>query len=555
MIIPRAPDFVGDESAVQRHGSADPTLGIFHLHAKNGTPFHQIAQAIRQAVLDGRIAAESRLPSASALAAELTVSRPCVQRAYRLLCAEGFAVSSRRSGTRVAKVIPPVKVLAKARSGHTSRYAARLQSLPFITPVGAPASARPRIDLLYGEPFVHPDICHSWRRNLSAAALRAGTAYPPTEGFLPLRRALAYYLRRRRGLNCDASDILVVGGTQQALTLVARVLLNSGDRVVVEDPGYQLAIQNLLAHGAAVTSCQIDHEGLVVSELPLRRIRLAYVTPGHQFPSGVVMTLGRRLQLLQWAAQTGSWIFEDEYDTEFHSGDKPLPALRSLDMADRVIYAGSFSKTLFPSLRLAYIVCPKMLRDHLVRAKLLNDLGSATLEQAALGAFMHSGLYERHLRKSVKELASRRRTIVNGLKGLEGRHIEIGPHQAGTHFVIWLLCLGFDRLEAFIARAASLGLGLHPVHPYYRVPPSRPGLLIGYAGLSVGQLRNAVELFGRCLAEFTRPSEPLPSRREAIGPARLDAMEIKSAMQSVVDNSVISDPQLGRKPRNGNYLG
>jgi GntR family transcriptional regulator/MocR family aminotransferase len=469
---------------------------------KNGTRYHQIARAIRQAVLDGRITAESRLPSASALAAELAVSRPCVQRAYRLLCVEGFAVARPRSGTRVTKVMPPAEILAKARSGHISRYTARLRSLPLITPVGAPASARPALDLLYGEPLVHPQTFHSWRRNLPAAALRAGPAYPPTGGYLPLRRALASYLRRRRGLSCDASDILVVAGTQQALTLVERALLNSGDRVVVEDPRYQLAIHSLLAHGAAVTNCRIDHEGLVVSELPRARIRLAFVAPAHQFPSGVVMTLGRRLQLLQWASGTGSWILEDDYDTEFHSGDKPLPSLRSLDRADRVIYVGSFSKTLFPSLRLGYIVCPKAIRDALFRAKLMDDLGSATTEQAALGAFISTGRYEKHLRQSLKALASRRRAIVNGLKRFEGRHIEIGPHQVGMHFVIWFLRLGFDRLDAFIERAESLGLGLHPVHPYYRVPPSRPGLLIGYAGLSVGQLRSAAELFGRCLEQL-----------------------------------------------------
>jgi GntR family transcriptional regulator / MocR family aminotransferase len=466
---------------------------------KNGTRYHQIARAIRLAVLDGRIAAESKLPSASVLAAELAVSRPSVLRAYGLLCAEGFAVARPGLGTRVTKVMPPAKILAKARSGHISRYAARLQSLPLITPVGAPASARPTFDLLYGDPLVHAETFHAWRRNLSAAALRAGTAYPPTGGYLPLRRALANYLGRRRGLSCDASDILVVGGTQQALTLVERVLLNSGDRVVVEDPRYQLAIQSLLAHGAAVTSCRIDHEGLIVSELPRARIRLALVTPSHQFPSGVVMTLGRRLQLLQWAAQTGSWILEDECDTEFHSGDKPLPSLRSLDLTDRVIYVSSFSKSLFPSLRLGYIVCPEAIRDDLCRAKLLDDLGSATTEQAALAAFIHSGRYERHLRQSSREIANRRRAIVKALQELEGRHIEIGPHHAGMHFVIWFLRLGFDRLDAFIERAKSLGLGLHPVHPHYRFPPNRPGLLIVYAGLSVGQLRTAVELFGRCL--------------------------------------------------------
>jgi GntR family transcriptional regulator/MocR family aminotransferase len=211
------------------------------------------------------------------------------------------------------------------------------------------------------------------------------------------------------------------------------------------------------------------------------------------------MTLTRRLELLKWAARAGSWIFEDDYDSEFHSGDRPLPALRSLDLADRVLYVGSFSKTLFPSLRLGYIVCPKALRDDLYRAKLMDDLGSPAMEQAALGTFIQSGQYEKHLRKSVKEIINRRRAIVESLQSLAGSQIEIGPHQTGMHFVVWFRHLAFERLDAFIDRAKSLGLGLHPVHPYYRARPSRPGLLIGYAGLSISQLRTAVDLFARCL--------------------------------------------------------
>jgi GntR family transcriptional regulator/MocR family aminotransferase len=176
-----------------------------------------------------------------------------------------------------------------------------------------------------------------------------------------------------------------------------------------------------------------------------------------------------------------------------------LPALRSLDLADRVLYVGSFSKTLFPSLRLGYIVCPAALRDALYKAKLLDDLGSPSVEQAALATFIQSRQYEKHLRKSVKELISRRRTVVEALQRLASRHVEIGPHQAGMHFVIWFRHMRFDRLSAFIDRAKSLGLGLHPIHPYYQTPPARPGLLVGYAGLSVGQLKTAVELFARCL--------------------------------------------------------
>jgi GntR family transcriptional regulator / MocR family aminotransferase len=466
---------------------------------KKGTLYDQIARAIRLEILEGRIAAESKLPSTRSLAIALGVSRKSVLQAYDLLCAEELAVARAGSGTRVAKVGFSARVSKKIGIVPASRYALRARSLPSITLAGAHGSGRPRYDLLYGEPLVDPALFHSWRRKLAAAALRAGPKYPLAGGYLPLRRAIADYLGRRRGIICDASDILVVGGTQQALTVVERVLLNSGDRVVIEDPHYQLAQHSLLAHGARVISGRTDHEGLVVAELALRPTRLVFVTPSHQFPSGVVMTLARRLELLKWAARTGSWVFEDDYDTEFHLDDRSLPALRTLDLTDRVLYVGTFSKTLFPSLRLGYIVCPKELRDDLYRAKLLDDLGCAAMEQAALGTFIQSGQYERHLRKTVKEIVNRRRAIVEALQRLAGSRIEIGPHQTGMHFIVWLRDLGFDQLGAFIDRAKSLDLGLHPVHPYFRTRPSQPGLLVGYAGLSVGQLKTAAELFARCL--------------------------------------------------------
>jgi GntR family transcriptional regulator/MocR family aminotransferase len=466
---------------------------------KKGSLYDQIARAIRTEILEGRIAPQSKLPSTRSLAITLGVSRKSVIQAYDLLTTEDLAISRSGSGTRVAKLGPSPSSSAKIGIGATSHYAARLRSLPSITLAGAHAGGRPKYDLLYGEPLADAALFHSWRRKLAAAALRAGPKYPTVGGHLPLRRAIAEYLGRRRGVICDACDILVVGGTQQALTLVERVLLNSGDNVVVEDPHYQLAQHSLLAHGARVISGRTDHEGLVVTELPNRPTRLVFVTPSHQFPSGVVMTVARRLELLKWAARTGSWIFEDDYDSEFHSGDRPLAALRSFDLDDRVLYVGTFSKSLFPSLRLGYIVCPKALRDDLFRAKLLDDIGSPSTEQAALAAFIQSGQFERHLRRSAKELVNRRRAMVGALKRLARAHIEIGPHQTGMHFVIWFRHLAFDQLSALIDRAKLLGLGLHPVHQYYRTRPPRPGLLVGYAGLTVGQLRTAIELFAHCL--------------------------------------------------------
>ena len=463
-----------------------------------GTLYNQIARALKLEIIEGRIAAGSKLPATRVLATALGVSRKSVLQSYDLLCAEELAIAREGSGTRVSKNVPTVRSALPVRSVPVSSYAKRAASLQPITLAAARLHGRPKYNLLYGEPLVDPGLFHSWRRKLAAAALRAGPSYPLAGGYLPLRRAIAEYLGRRRGVICEASDILVVGGTQQALALVERVLLDAGDRVVVEDPHYQLARHSLLAHGATVLDGRTDEQGLVVSELPRRKTRLAFVAPSHQFPSGVAMTLARRLELLKWARRTGSFIFEDDYDSEFSASNSSLPTLRSLDLADRVIYVGSFSKTLFPSLRLGYIVCPNSLRDHLYKAKLLDDLGSPAMEQAALATFIQNGQYERHLRQSVREIVNRRRTIVQALQRHLGEQIEIGPHQTGMHFVVWFRNLAFDRVDAFIERAKSMGLGLHPVHPYYHVRPPRPGLLIGYAGLSPAQLRIATYLFARC---------------------------------------------------------
>jgi GntR family transcriptional regulator/MocR family aminotransferase len=492
-----------------------------HLVLDNrGTLYDQIARAIRSAVVEGRLVAGNRLPSTRTFATELGVSRKSVLQAYELLCAEGLAIARGGSGTRVAKLIDPVASASTASADvTTSEYADRLRSLPAISLAAAYNCGRSKYDLRYGEPLVDTALFHSWRRKLAAAALRAGPTYPHPRGYLPLRRAIAGYLVKHRGVICEPSDILVVGGTQQALTIVERVLLDPGDQVVVEDPHYQLALHSLLAHGAKVTHVRTDQDGLIVSEMPQKPTRLALVTPSHQFPSGVLMTTARRLELLKWASKTGSWIFEDDYDSEFHSGDRPLPALRSLDLADRVLYVGSFSKTLFPSLRLGYIVCPKALRDDLYKAKMMDDLGSSVMEQAALSTFIHNGQYHNHLRKVVKEVANRRRAVVEALRRLPDAHIEIGPHEAGMHLVVWLRNLSFSRFDKFLERTKALGLELHPVHLYYQIRPSQPGLLIGFAGLSVGQLRSAIELFGRCLARehsARRDSERTAGERQFV---------------------------------------
>jgi GntR family transcriptional regulator / MocR family aminotransferase len=463
-----------------------------------GALYEQLARALKRAILDGRFVAGKRLPATRVLAKTLGVSRNTVLGAYEILCAEHLATPHGRSGTRVVDGNRPLGAIAAPEAAEAqSRYADRVRKLPPIA-LGA-IRPQPRYDLHYGEPIANPRLFHSWRRKLAAAALQAGPRYPESSGFLPLRRAICEYLARRRGIVCTESDVLIVGGTQQALTLVARVVLDEDDVAVIEDPHYQFVLQTLTAHGARVVSVRTDENGLVTSELARHQPRLTCVTPSHQFPSGSVMSLGRRIELLRVVSRQGGWVLEDDYDSEFQYEGRPLAALRSLDVSGRVIYVGSFSKTLFPSLRLGYIICPPGLRDDLSKAKRLDDLGCPAIEQAALAAFMQSGQFEKHLRKSVAELRHLRDVLLRGLARHAGDRIEIHGGQCGMHVVVWFRELTYPQLDRLVALAAERSLGLYPIHPSYRTAPARPGLLLGYAGLSATSLEAATEVFGRCL--------------------------------------------------------
>ncbi|HYM29288.1 MAG TPA: PLP-dependent aminotransferase family protein [Steroidobacteraceae bacterium] len=465
-----------------------------------GALYEQLARALKRAILEGRFAAGTHLPATRELARMLGLSRNTVLGAYELLCAEQLAVARGGSGTRVADLGPPRARTARLATTRPSRYAARARRL------GAPTLgvtiARPRYNLQYGVPLLNPRLFNSWRIKLAAAALRTPPGYPPAAGLPALRAAICDYLARRRGFVCAPEDVVIVGGTQQALTLVARVVLDEGDTAVLEDPYYQYAMRALVAHGARVVTVPTDRDGLVTGQLPARPVRLVLVSPSHQFPSGVVMSLTRRIELLQATARHNSWIFEDDYDGEFRYGARPIAALRSLDGGERVIYVGTFSKSMFPSLRLGYIVCPRGLREDLLTAKHLDDGGCPAIDQAALAAFMQGRQFEKHLRESAAELNRRRCALLEGLARSVGPHIEMSESQAGMHVIVWFPRLSYAQLERLIQLGAARGLGLHAVHPHYRVPPPRPGLLVGFAGLSCAEIATATELLGRCVSEL-----------------------------------------------------
>ncbi|GAB2581546.1 PLP-dependent aminotransferase family protein [Dyella jejuensis] len=467
----------------------------------HGPLYDQLTRALKASILDGRIAAGAQLPPTRDLADELELSRTTVLAAYEQLRAEGFIDGKVGSGSYVSHLQARLAV----RQENTviappSRYAQRARD---VRDWSIPRLHRHvRYNLQYGYPLINPALNSVWGRELARAAAYTPLSINEANGLEALRRQTCDYLARRRGVQAQPTDILIVSGSQQAIDLTARVLLNEGDSVVLEEPHYFLAHQALTAHGANLVGVGTDEQGLLCQSLPDQAPRLIYVTPSHHFPTGAVLSLQRRIELLHYAQQHQCWILEDDYDGEFRYDAHPLAALRSLDEGDRVIYVGTFSKVMFGGLRLAYVVMPTALREDFLNAKYLSDITCPVIEQAALAHFMEDGGFERHLRLVRKELKARRETLMAGLKEYAGARVDIADTPAGMHLVAWLRGYDAARCRALIDYAHERGLGLYPIAPLYLHTPPREGLLLGYCGLSVNELREAMQLFGHCLDHF-----------------------------------------------------
>jgi len=479
---------------------------LLNLREASGPLHRRVYVALKAKIRTGGLGPATRVPSTRALARDLGVSRNTVMLAYEQLAAEGYLASRHRGATSVADVTPPRPAPGPARPAAErpapmSAYARRLTDRLDLAP-SLPRRAL-RYDFRYGRPAVDEFPREIWRRLLVAHARRASSdalGYGSPAGHPSVREALSEYLGRARGVVSDPERIVVVNGTQQALDLIARVLLDPGDGAVVEEPHYPGATIPFEAVGARLLRVPVDAGGLDPARLPpaAQRPRLAYVTPCHQFPSGVIMPLERRLALLQWASRVGAWVVEDDYVSEFRYEGRPLEALQSLDRDERAIYMGSFSKTLFPALRVGYLVLPRALVRPFLAAKWAADRFSAPLYQEALAELITSGQFERYLRRAGARNAGRRRALIAALREHFGSRVEIAGENTGVHLVVWLNDVPPRDLGALIARAARAGVGIYPVAPYYAEPPRRAGLLFGYAALAEGEIRAGV----RRLAEL-----------------------------------------------------
>jgi len=527
-----------DRHALRHRVPSAPSL-LVTLDASRDHPLHhQVYADIRDAILSGRIAARSQLPSTRLLASELRISRTTVSLAFDQLRAEGFLEARERGGTFVAATIPdrvlssgrhppsrtsarpqpPARSRAASSVPKPSRRGAALASLttPALSFSGRePRAFRTGVPAL--EVFPHSVwgqiAARLWRR-----APRALLAYGVPNGYEPLRRAIADYLEVSRGARCTSEQVIIVGGSQEALYLAAQLLIEPGDTAWIENPGYPGARNALSAAGARLVGVPLDGEGLDLAH-GLRvapNARIAYITPSHQYPLGVTMTVGRRLALLEWARDAGAWILEDDYDSEFRYTSRPLPSLQGLDAEagdrdTRVIYIGSFSKTLFPSLRIGFLVVPSALVDAFAAARAVIDRQSPTVDQAVLAEFIDQGHFLRHLRRMRALYAERQDALLRGIRdGPLVEHIDTGPSDAGMHLVGWLRHHRDDARAS--TRGLEVGIEAQPLSAMTLGPVSRGALLLGYAAFAPSTLVRASEKLGIALQAL--PGQGSVSSRE-----------------------------------------
>ncbi len=448
----------------------------------------QLYERIRSAIAGGRLEAGNRLPSTRMLAGELGVARGTVDAAYARLAGEGYLLARRASGTFVSPALGPAPLLPRRIRSQEVGAATGRAAAPLPFRVGLPA-----LDLFPRTLWAR--LTARAARRLSGPAL----AYPEDAGLPELRAAIAAYLAISRGVVCTPAQIVIIGGYQAAISLLAQTLLHPGDAVWFEEPGYVLARQALEAASARLVPVPVDDEGMDIAHAVARapEARLVVATPAHQNPLGVPLSLPRRQALLAWAESAGAWIIEDDYDSEFHYVGRKLPALKSLDGADRVLYAGSFSKTLFPALRLGYLVVPEALVPKITGSLRVRHGGEAILGQAVVAAFMAEGHFARHLKRMRALYAARREALAEALRARFGAALDLSPPAGGMHLIAAFPDRNDD--EAMARRAGAYGLAPTPLSVHYIGRAGRHGLLLGFANIPQAEAAEKAETLRRAL--------------------------------------------------------
>ncbi len=488
------------------------SLGFIRLTRNTELPMHrQLGDALQNAILTGKLQPGTKLPSTRVLADELNVSRNTVSRAYQQLMQEGYLEGKVGSGTHVPLTLPEdlLQVVSESegevgvretditgRKPQLAEQSTHVTQLPYDWERAAAVpfdAALP--DMAYFPNKVWEKLLVTTWRSLGAHEL----GYQSALGYYPLREALAGYLSTTRAVRCNADQLVITNGAQQALSLTAGLLLNRGDRVWVEDPcyyGIKAALNSVLAEAVPVP---VDDDGLDVAQGIQRapQARMAYISPSYQYPTGATLSLTRRLNLLQWAAENRAWIVEDDYDSEFRYAGYPIESVQGLDRHERVIYVGTFSKVLFPALRVGYMVVPPALVEPFHAARAHMDRGGPILEQAVLARFIAEGHLARHVRQMRTRYSERQRILIEMSKKFLDGLLDVEDTKAGLHLVGWLPDGANDKQAAKALR--NVGILAQPLSDYALQPLPRTGLILGITSIDVLDIPKAVKTVAHVL--------------------------------------------------------
>lgn len=492
-------------------GAAGYSLASLAVDDRLPVPLHrQLYERVRKAILERQLRGGIRLPSTRNLASELGISRNTVLTAFDQLVAEGYLEGKIGSGTYVARAIPDellsLRKRSNARAG--SVRTPRLSRTARETDCLTVTSGRHR-PFEPGIPAVDLFPTRVWARLLakqwgkSGPPMHDALSYGDPAGLSRLRESVARYVGAARGVTCEASQVIITNGLQHALEIAARVLLDPGDSVWFEDPGYPAARATLASAGGQIVLIPVDEDGMDVSSALARHPspRLIYVTPSHQFPLGVTMPAGRRLELLEIARRADAWVLEDDYDSEYRHTSHPVPSIQGLDANERVIYLGTFSKVLFPALRLGYVIVPPALVDAFIRARTLAGRTSPTIDQAVVSEFIEEGFFERHIRRMRNAYRERQEALLDaGRRFLHGM-VSLRASEAGMHVIGWLD--GINDKAASRAAAAS-NIEASALSSYCVEAKLKDALLLGYGAVTPRQIRVAAETLARALSAVPR---------------------------------------------------
>src|SRR5262245_61827918 len=470
--------------------------------------YRQLYEGFREAILEGRLRAGQRIPSTRALAIELRVSRLPLLNAFEQLVAEGYFSSRTGSGTFVARM--PTESRRTSRNVLQPAHSRRRRPVSRETDFLLPGASDPWLSgwgaFRVSEPALDRFPHEVWSRLLGRHGRSARRDvrtmhYGDAMGYRPFREAVAEYLRTSRAVRCEADQVMAVSGSQQALSVAARVLVDAGSAVWVEEPGYRGARDVLRLRNARLVPVPVDAEGLDVAAgmASCPDAAAVYVTPSHQYPLGMVMSASRRLQLLDWARRSGAWIIEDDYDSEYRYESLPIASLQGLDRDARVLYVGTFSKVLFPALRLGYLVLPPDLIGRFTAVRDATDIFPPTFTQGVAADFLREGHFARHLRKTRALYRERRAALVDALRSQLGDMVEVQGDEAGMHLTACLTRRLDDRDAA--VRAARQGLWIMPLSSCYLGRAARRGFVLGFAGTDVTKIPGGVRLMRTVLRD------------------------------------------------------